>query len=84
MPLSADDARQLLDRLRGIKLLHGVRGQPPADIDALVDLMVRVARLADDWRGKIAEIDLNPILVHDRGKGLSVVDALIIKRKEND
>ncbi|PPR23711.1 MAG: hypothetical protein CFH40_01014 [Alphaproteobacteria bacterium MarineAlpha10_Bin3] len=84
VPLSADDARQLLDRLRGIKLLHGVRGQPPADIDALVDLMVRVARLADDWRGKIAEIDLNPILVHDRGKGLSVVDALIIKRKEND
>ena len=84
VPLSADDARRLLDRLRGIKLLHGVRGQPAADIDALVDLMVRVARLADDWRAKIAEIDLNPILVHDRGKALSVADALIIKRQKSD
>jgi acetyltransferase len=81
VPLHADDARRLLDRLRGVKLLGGVRGQPPADIDALVDLMVRVARLADDWRDEIAEIDLNPVLVHDQGQGLSIVDALIVKRR---
>jgi acetyltransferase len=81
VPLGADDARRLLDRLRGVKLLGGARGQPPADIDALVDLMVRVARLADDWRDEIAEIDLNPVLVHDRGQGLSIVDALIVKRR---
>jgi acyl-CoA synthetase (NDP forming) len=81
VPLSADDARHLLDRLRGVALLHGVRGQPPADIDALVNLMVRVARLADDWCDDIAEIDLNPVLVHEQGQGVSIVDALIIKQK---
>ena len=80
VPLDPDQARRLLGQLRGVKLLEGVRGQPPADIDALVDLMVRVARLADDWRDDIAEIDLNPVLVYDRGQGLSVVDALIVKR----
>ncbi len=78
-PVCAEEARAMLERLQGVALLHGVRGQPPADIDALAELMVTVSRLADDWRDEIAEIDLNPILVHPEGKGLSIVDALIVK-----
>ena len=82
-PLGPEDARALLDRLQGAALLHGVRGQPPADIDALVDLMVTVSNIADSWRDEIAEIDLNPILVHPEGQGLSIVDALIVKGKND-
>ena len=79
VPVRAYEAEAMLERLQGIALLRGVRGEAPADIGALVDLMVIVSRIADDWRDEIAEIDLNPVLVHSEGQGLSVVDALIVK-----
>jgi acyl-CoA synthetase (NDP forming) len=82
-PLGAEEARDALHRLKGIKLLEGVRGEPPADIDALVDVMVRLSRFAADWADSIAEIDLNPVLVHPEGQGVSVVDALIVKRDDS-
>jgi acyl-CoA synthetase (NDP forming) len=79
-PLTREDARDLLAQLRGARLLEGVRGEPPADVDALVDVLVAVSRFAADHADAVAEIDLNPVIVHPRGQGLSVVDALIIKR----
>jgi acyl-CoA synthetase (NDP forming) len=80
LPLSESDAREMLSRLAGAPLLGPFRGRPPADIDALADLMVRLGRLASDHADAIREIDLNPVLVHDRGQGVSVVDALVVKR----
>ena len=56
------------------------RGAPPADTDALAELMVRLSQFAADHADDIAEIDLNPVIVHARGQGVSVVDALIVKR----
>jgi acyl-CoA synthetase (NDP forming) len=79
VPLTPADARELLGRLKGAALLEAQRGAPPADVDALVDLMVRLSRFAADHAETVAEIDLNPVLVHDRGKGVSVVDALMVK-----
>ena len=79
VPLSAGDARELLGRLKGAALLEAHRGAPPADVEALVELMVRLGRFAADHTETIAEIDLNPVLVHAKGKGVSVVDALIVK-----
>ena len=81
-PLTREDARDLLGQLRGARLLQGVRGDPPADVDALIDLLVSVSRFAADHADAIAEVDLNPVIVHPQGQGLSVVDALIIKRSE--
>jgi acyl-CoA synthetase (NDP forming) len=80
LPMTERDAREMLDRLAGAPLLGAFRGRPPADIDALAQLMVRLARFAADHAEAIAEIDLNPVLVHDAGKGVSVADALIVKR----
>ncbi|MBI1735879.1 MAG: acetate--CoA ligase family protein [Candidatus Rokubacteria bacterium] len=80
--IDAADARAALDRLRGASLLGGVRGAPPADVDALVDVLVRLARFAADHADTIAEVDLNPVIVHETGKGVSIVDALIVKRRE--
>jgi acetate---CoA ligase (ADP-forming) len=80
LPLSDDDARDMLARLKGVPLLEAFRGQPAADVEALVELMVRLGQLAADHADTIAEVDLNPVLVHERGKGVSVVDALIVKR----
>lgn len=78
-PLDAAEAGRLLDRLKSRKLLDGVRGQLPADRAALEDLLVRVSRLASDYCDDIAEIDLNPVIVHAAGKALTIVDALVVR-----
>jgi acetate---CoA ligase (ADP-forming) len=80
VPLSESEARAVLARLKGAPLLEAHRGAPAADIDALVGLMVRLSQFAADHADAVAEIDLNPVLVHECGKGVSVVDALIVKR----
>jgi acyl-CoA synthetase (NDP forming) len=80
VPLGTDAALALLGELRGAALLDGVRGAPPADKTALVQLMVALSRFAADHADAIAEIDLNPVIVHAQGEGLTVVDALIVKR----
>jgi len=80
VPLSEDDAYRLLARLKGRGLLDAYRGKPAADVGALARLMVSLGSFAADQAQTVAEIDLNPVIVHDEGKGLSVVDALIVKR----
>jgi acyl-CoA synthetase (NDP forming) len=80
VPLDREAAHALVGRLKGAALLGAHRGSPPADVDALADLMVKLAQLASDHVEAIAAIDLNPVIVHDAGEGVSVVDALIVKR----
>jgi acetyltransferase len=79
VPFNAEDARGLLDQLKGAALLRGVRGEAPSDVDALVELMVGLSEFAADFGDKISEIDLNPVLVHPEGQGVSIADALIVK-----
>jgi acyl-CoA synthetase (NDP forming) len=81
VPIDHAAARGLLKRLKGAKLLDGYRGAPPADVDALTDLMVRLSHFAADHADAIAEIDLNPVIVHAKGQGVSIVDALIVKQQ---
>ncbi len=80
VPLDHAGARALLGRLKGAQILGPHRGSPPADIDALIELMVRLSQLAADLADEITEIDLNPVIVHAQGKGVSLVDALIVKQ----
>jgi acetate---CoA ligase (ADP-forming) len=80
VPLERDEALDLIGQLRGAALLGGVRGAPPADRQALADLIVALSHFAADHADQIEEIDLNPVIVHAAGAGLSVVDALIVKR----
>ena len=80
VPLAAEEALALLGQLKGAALLDGVRGEPAADRAALAHLMVALSRFAADHADAIAEVDLNPVIVHPAGEGLTVVDALIVKR----
>jgi acetate---CoA ligase (ADP-forming) len=73
-PFDHAEARDMLDELRGRALLHGARGRPPADTDALADLLVRLGALATR-HDEIRAIDLNPVLVLERG--VVAVDWLI-------
>jgi len=71
-PVSDMEARQMVLGLKAAPLLLGYRGAPPADVDAIVDLLQRVGRLAAD-HPEVVELDLNPVLV--RPGGLLAVDA---------
>ncbi len=65
-PLSRPEAIALIGSLRSARLLMGYRGSPPADVDAIADVLCRVARLADDLP-EIVEMDLNPVLAGPEG-----------------
>jgi len=80
IPLDRETALALLGRLKGAAMLGPFRGQPAADTEALADLMVKLSQFAADHAGDIAEIDLNPVIVHNAGEGLTIVDALIVRR----
>jgi acetate---CoA ligase (ADP-forming) len=80
VPIGVDEAQSLLGELKGAAMFDGLRGAPPPDRAALVELMTALSRFAADHAEAIAEIDLNPVIVHPQGQGLSVVDALIVKR----
>jgi acyl-CoA synthetase (NDP forming) len=84
VPIGAEQAVALLDQLQGAALLGAVRGAPPADRAALTELIATLSRFAGDHAELIEEIDLNPVIVHPQGQGLTVVDALIVKRSPEE
>ncbi|MEV6050222.1 acetate--CoA ligase family protein [Streptomyces sp. NPDC052107] len=79
-PFGEDQARAMLTELRGRALLDGVRGRPPADRDALVEVILRVQRMALELGEHIAELDINPLMVLPRGQGAVALDALVVCR----
>jgi acetate---CoA ligase (ADP-forming) len=80
VPLDHEAALALIHRLKASAVFGSYRGMPPADTEALADLMVKLSQFAFDHADDIAEVDLNPVIVHGKGDGVTVVDALIVKR----
>jgi acetyltransferase len=74
-PLSRRDALEMIQEIKGYRVLQGMRGRPPADIDAIVDAVLRVSRLVVDFSDEIEELDINPLMAFSRGA--KAVDALI-------
>ncbi|UYQ62772.1 acetate--CoA ligase family protein [Streptomyces peucetius] len=79
-PFGEDQARDMLGELRGRALLDGVRGGPPADVDALVEVVLRVQRMALELGDQLSELDVNPLMVLGRGQGAVALDALAVCR----
>lgn len=77
-PIDETQALALLRQLKAWPLFEGVRGAKPADAAALAKVVAGLSRFAHEYAGQIADIDLNPVLVHEDGRGVSVVDALIV------
>jgi acetyltransferase len=75
-PLSRPEARELMGSIRGYALLEGLRGRPGVDLDGVEDLLLRVARLADDFP-EIAEMDLNPVFAYPAGQAPAAVDVRV-------
>jgi acetyltransferase len=77
-PVSDIDAREMIESIRGAKLLQGMRGEKPSDLDLLVEVIQRVSQLVGD-QPSITEMDINPFVVFEKG-GVAVDARIRVKR----
>jgi acetate---CoA ligase (ADP-forming) len=76
-PVTRKDAEEMVREIRGYRVLTGMRGKPSVDLDALVDVLLKVSQLVTGYGPNIRELDINPLVVLE--KGARVVDALLVK-----
>ena len=72
-PVTGQEAKEMIDSIKTKKLLKGVRGEKPSDLDALADCIQRVSQMVTD-HPQIRELDMNPVLVMEDGKGCRILD----------
>jgi len=77
VPIDHEEAHRMIDELRGAAILRGARGNKPADVDALVDCILRVGRFLADFPA-VREVDVNPVRVFAAGAGCVALDARVI------
>jgi acetyltransferase len=75
-PVDRREAREMIAGIRSSALLHGARGRPPVDVDAVADTLVRVSRMALDLPD-VLELDINPLIALPRGQGAVAADIRI-------
>jgi acetyltransferase len=83
-PITEDEAHEMIDSLKGARLLHGYRGRLAADVDALAKTLVSVSHMAVHLEDDLAELDVNPLLVLPKGEGVIAADALVVLRGAGD
>lgn len=76
-PFSRDEARTMLTEIRAIDLLRGVRGEQPTDLAAIEDVLLRLSQLVTDFP-EIVEMDINPLIVFEEGRGAIGVDMRLV------
>ena len=80
-PIEEYDAKEMIKEIKGFPILDGYRGKPKADLDAIIDTLMKISNLVTKHE-EIYEMDLNPVFIYD--KGLVCVDArIILKKPEN-
>lgn len=79
-PVTRGKAARALRGLRSYAILAGVRGEPARDVEAFIDVLVRLGTLAEDFRDRLVELDINPLFVFRDGDGAVAGDALVVLR----
>jgi acetyltransferase len=80
LPVSEQEAQEMLKELKGYKVLAGVRGQPPRDTAALVRAMVGLSDIFLAYRDQLSDLEFNPIMLRAQGQGLAAVDVRMIRK----
>jgi len=80
LPIDVREAGDMLKELRGYKVLEGVRGQKPRDIDALVRAMVGLSEIFAAHRNDLSDLEINPIMVRAQGQGVAAVDVRLVRK----
>ena len=76
-PVDRDEAHRMVGEIKGYKLFTGFRGRPKSDIETIEKDIVRLSTMVVN-HPEIMELDINPLLVHEEGKGATVADCRII------
>jgi acyl-CoA synthetase (NDP forming) len=76
-PFTRDDVLEALAGLRMAPLLGALRGQPALDSGAYADMAVRLGAAMRGWEGRVASVDVNPVMLFEQGRGALAVDALV-------
>jgi acetyltransferase len=76
-PISLQEAEAMLSEIRAHAILEGVRGQPPLDKQAIVDTLLRVSQLVEEFP-EILELDINPLIVYPQGQGAIAIDMRLV------
>lgn len=76
-PIRELSARHMIENIRSYKILEGVRGERPSDMDSIAECLERLSQLVIDFE-EVDELDINPLIVYEKGQGASVVDARIL------
>ena len=76
-PFSRQEAEEMIREIRSYPLLEGIRGQPPADHEAMVDALLRISQLVTDFP-EIVELDINPLMVFEEGRGAIAIDMRLV------
>lgn len=79
-PISRNQAKEMIEELRGAAILRGFRGDKPADVEAVVEVILRISQLLNDFP-EIKEIDLNPLRVFAAQEGCLALDGRVILKK---
>jgi acyl-CoA synthetase (NDP forming) len=79
-PVDEAEAVRMIDELKGVALLRGARGRPPADVAALARAIAGLSRFAVATADRIASVDVNPLLVRPAGQGVVALDAVLVAR----
>ncbi|MGH6619321.1 MAG: acetate--CoA ligase family protein, partial [Alphaproteobacteria bacterium] len=79
-PVTPAEAQEMVAEVKGARLLQGFRGRPRGDIEALTRALVQLSHMAVHLDGKLAELDINPLMVLPEGKGVKAVDGLVLWR----
>ena len=82
VPIARFDAEEMIREIRGHKVLDAFRGKPEADKEAIIDTLLKLSKLSTDLGDDISEIDINPLIVLEKGKGAKAADALIVLRED--
>ncbi|MBI2318512.1 MAG: acetate--CoA ligase family protein [Betaproteobacteria bacterium] len=80
LPVNSRDLDSMVSEIKGSAILKGARGGRSADVAAIRDTLARVAALAGEFQDVIAELDVNPLIALEQGKGVRAVDALVLLR----
>jgi acetyltransferase len=81
-PVGRNEARRMLNAVKAVRLLKGFRGMPAADTGAIEQALVRLSDLVIQ-HPEIAELDINPMLAHSQGQGVTVADCRMILKPQN-
>jgi acetyltransferase len=79
-PMWEISAERMVHSIRSFEILNGFRGTPPSDIPAIIDTLLRLSEMVCN-HPEISELDINPLIVHAKGKGCSVADSRVMLRK---